>query len=77
MIPPGIRSLVDRFADQSILVVGDVMLDHFVFGSATRISLEAPVPVVEHRRDEYRLGGAASVAHNVRALGAHAKRTRR
>jgi D-beta-D-heptose 7-phosphate kinase/D-beta-D-heptose 1-phosphate adenosyltransferase len=73
MIPPGIHSLVDRFADQSILVVGDVMLDHFVFGSVTRISPEAPVPVVEYRRDEYRLGGAANVAHNVQALGAHVR----
>ena len=73
MIPPDIRSLVDRFADQRILVVGDVMLDHFVFGSVTRISPEAPVPVVEHRRDEYRLGGAANVAHNVQALGAQVR----
>jgi D-beta-D-heptose 7-phosphate kinase/D-beta-D-heptose 1-phosphate adenosyltransferase len=67
MIPPDIRSLVDRFADQMILVVGDVMLDHFVFGSVTRIS------PVEHRRDEYRLGGAANVAHNVQALGAQVR----
>jgi D-beta-D-heptose 7-phosphate kinase/D-beta-D-heptose 1-phosphate adenosyltransferase len=70
MIPPQVRSLVDRFPAQSILVVGDLMLDQFVFGSVTRISPEAPVPVVEHRRDEYRLGGAANVAHNARSLGA-------
>jgi D-beta-D-heptose 7-phosphate kinase/D-beta-D-heptose 1-phosphate adenosyltransferase len=49
------------------------MLDHFVFGSVTRISPEAPVPVVEHRRDEYRLGGAANVASNVQALGAQVR----
>jgi D-beta-D-heptose 7-phosphate kinase/D-beta-D-heptose 1-phosphate adenosyltransferase len=73
MIPPAVRSLVDRFAGQSILVVGDVMLDQFVFGAVTRISPEAPVPIVEHRRDEYRLGGAANVAHNVQALGARVK----
>jgi len=53
-------------------VVGDIMLDHFLFGSVTRISPEAPVPVVQHLRDEYRLGGAANVAHNIQALGAHA-----
>lgn len=70
MIPPTARTLVDRFAAQSILVVGDVMLDHFVVGRVTRISPEAPVPVVEHACDEYRLGGAANVAHNIHALGA-------
>ncbi len=46
------------------------MLDHFVVGGVTRISPEAPVPVVVHERDEYRLGGAANVAHNIQALGA-------
>jgi D-beta-D-heptose 7-phosphate kinase/D-beta-D-heptose 1-phosphate adenosyltransferase len=52
-----------------VLVVGDIMLDHFVLGRVNRISPEAPVPVVEFTRDEYRLGGAANVAQNVRALG--------
>ncbi len=65
-------TLVARFARQSVLVVGDVMLDHFVVGAVTRISPEAPVPVVEHLRDELRLGGAANVTHNLRALGARA-----
>jgi rfaE bifunctional protein kinase chain/domain len=64
------REIVDRFDDVSILVVGDVMLDHFVVGRVNRISPEAPVPVVEHDRDDYRAGGAANVAHNGRALGA-------
>jgi D-beta-D-heptose 7-phosphate kinase/D-beta-D-heptose 1-phosphate adenosyltransferase len=72
MIPPNAQSLIDRFASQSILVVGDLMLDHFVVGVVTRISPEAPVPIVVHDRDEYRLGGAANVAHNLRALGARA-----
>jgi D-beta-D-heptose 7-phosphate kinase/D-beta-D-heptose 1-phosphate adenosyltransferase len=53
----------------SVLVAGDLMLDHFVIGRVSRISPEAPVPVVEHDRDEYRIGGAGNVAHNVRALG--------
>jgi D-beta-D-heptose 7-phosphate kinase/D-beta-D-heptose 1-phosphate adenosyltransferase len=53
----------------SVLVAGDLMLDHFVFGRVSRISPEAPVPVVEHDHDEYRIGGAGNVAHNVRALG--------
>lgn len=53
-----------------ILVVGDVMLDRYIHGDATRISPEAPVPVVEVARVEDRLGGAANVAANVAALGA-------
>src|SRR6186713_1548668 len=64
------RDLTTRFPQQTILVVGDVMLDHFVIGSVERISPEAPVPVVRFDREEYRLGGAANVAANLRALGA-------
>ena len=62
-------ALLDRLAGRSVLIVGDVMLDHFVFGEVHRISPEAPVPVVQFVRDEYRLGGAANVAMNVAALG--------
>jgi rfaE bifunctional protein kinase chain/domain len=62
--------LLPRLPDQTILVVGDLMLDHFVIGSVERISPEAPVPVVHFAREEYRLGGAANVAANLRALGA-------
>jgi D-beta-D-heptose 7-phosphate kinase/D-beta-D-heptose 1-phosphate adenosyltransferase len=53
-----------------VLVIGDVMLDQFTIGRVTRISPEAPVPVVAYDRDEYRAGGAANVALNARALGA-------
>ena len=53
-----------------ILVVGDVMLDRYWFGDVSRISPEAPVPVVKVGRNEERLGGAANVARNVAALGA-------
>jgi D-beta-D-heptose 7-phosphate kinase/D-beta-D-heptose 1-phosphate adenosyltransferase len=67
---PALRSLVCRIADRPIVVVGDVMLDQFTIGRVQRISPEAPVPVVEHIGDEVRLGGAANVAHNIRALGA-------
>jgi len=65
-----IAGLLARFPHQTILVVGDVMLDHFVIGSVERISPEAPVPVVRFAREEYRLGGAANVAANLRSLGA-------
>ena len=60
------------FAKKRILVVGDAMLDRYWFGDATRISPEAPVPVVRVVRSEDRLGGAANVALNVASLGANA-----
>lgn len=64
-----LSTLLPRLSGQSVLVVGDVMLDHFVIGSVDRISPEAPVPVVRFAREEYRLGGAANVAANLQALG--------
>ena len=65
--------LVQRFEGQTIAVVGDIMLDHFVVGRVDRLSPEAPVPVVTFDHDEFRLGGAANVAHNLAALGADAR----
>jgi len=65
-----LRVTIESFRDRRILVVGDVMLDHFVVGQVERLSPEAPVPVVLFERDEFRVGGAANVAHNLRALGA-------
>ena len=62
--------LLSRLNGRTVLVIGDLMLDHFVIGSVDRISPEAPVPVVRFARDEYRLGGAANVAANLLALGA-------
>lgn len=56
----------------NIAVIGDLMLDHFVIGRVDRISPEAPVPVVRFEKDEFRLGGAANVAANVRSLDATA-----
>jgi len=64
-----LSSLLDRARGRRILIVGDLMLDHFVIGAVDRISPEAPVPVVRFNHEEYRLGGAANVAHNVSALG--------
>src|SRR5688572_32577907 len=63
-----LRSLRDRY----IVVLGDVMLDEFVWGDVTRISPEAPVPVVDIRRESVHLGGAANVLTNLMALGAKA-----
>jgi D-beta-D-heptose 7-phosphate kinase/D-beta-D-heptose 1-phosphate adenosyltransferase len=64
------RIIVERMADSSIVVVGDVMLDQFIFGRVGRISPEAPVPVVTYHHEQHRAGGAANVALNARALGA-------
>jgi D-beta-D-heptose 7-phosphate kinase/D-beta-D-heptose 1-phosphate adenosyltransferase len=64
-----LRHTIERFPYASVLIVGDVMLDQFVVGRVNRISPEAPVPVVEFEYDDYRVGGASNVAHNVRALG--------
>jgi D-glycero-beta-D-manno-heptose-7-phosphate kinase len=60
----------ELLASRRILVVGDVMLDRYWHGEVSRISPEAPVPVVHIQREENRLGGAANVALNVRTLGA-------
>jgi rfaE bifunctional protein kinase chain/domain len=62
----------ERVARGRVLVVGDVMLDRYWFGDVERISPEAPVPIVRIARTEERPGGAANVARNVAALGAHA-----
>jgi rfaE bifunctional protein kinase chain/domain len=62
--------LVQRFRGAHLLVVGDLMLDRFIWGDVERISPEAPVPVMRVMAESHRLGGAANVIHNVRSLGA-------
>ncbi len=64
------NSLFEAFSKLKILVIGDVMVDSYVFGGVSRISPEAPVPVVLANNKDKRLGGAANVALNVQALGA-------
>jgi D-beta-D-heptose 7-phosphate kinase/D-beta-D-heptose 1-phosphate adenosyltransferase len=70
--PVRARDLVSRFSGQRVLVAGDVMLDRFIVGRVTRISPEAPVPVVQFQSEHVRLGGAANVANNIVALGGRA-----
>ena len=65
----GSAELIQRLAGRVVLVVGDLMVDHFVIGTVERISPEAPVPVVRFEAEEFRLGGACNVAHNIKALG--------
>ena len=66
-----VTSLLAQASGQRILVVGDAMLDVYLIGDVERISPEAPVPVVRIREKRYALGGAANVAQNLVALGAH------
>ena len=66
------RQLVNSIRDRKVVVLGDLMLDEFVWGEVTRISPEAPVPVVDIRRESVHLGGAANVLANLVALGAQA-----
>ncbi|MEM9916621.1 MAG: bifunctional ADP-heptose synthase [Bacteroidota bacterium] len=65
-----LKKLLDDAAKLRILVVGDAMLDRYLYGRVDRVSPEAPVPVVDLQREEVRLGGAANVALNLQALGA-------
>ena len=64
-----LQALVDRFAGRRLLVLGDLMLDHYLWGRCERISPEAPVPVVEVQKETSSLGGAGNVAANLTALG--------
>lgn len=66
------RDLVQRLAGHRILVVGDLMLDEYLVGQATRLSREAPVPVLEQTHSFSVLGGACNPAHNIVALGSQA-----
>ena len=59
---------VDAFPSTRLIVVGDVMLDDYLWGQVSRISPEAPVPIVDVTEQSYRLGGAANVSHNIAAL---------
>jgi D-beta-D-heptose 7-phosphate kinase/D-beta-D-heptose 1-phosphate adenosyltransferase len=69
LAPARAREIIGRFTDTPLVVVGDVMLDQFIVGRVDRISPEAPVPVVRFDHENYRVGGSANVAHNIRALG--------
>lgn len=64
------NNLRQQLVSSRVLVIGDLMLDEYLFGAASRISPEAPVPVVDITRRQYVAGGAANVAANVRSLGA-------
>ncbi len=64
-----ILSITSGMGNARILILGDIMLDEYLFGAVNRISPEAPVPVVEVTSDKSLLGGAANVASNIKMLG--------
>ncbi|MBI5286984.1 MAG: D-glycero-beta-D-manno-heptose-7-phosphate kinase [Deltaproteobacteria bacterium] len=63
------KELISKFKQARVLVVGDLIMDHFIWGRVNRISPEAPVPVVKVVSESFMLGGAANVANNIRSLG--------
>ncbi|MCJ7748316.1 MAG: D-glycero-beta-D-manno-heptose-7-phosphate kinase [Desulfobacterales bacterium] len=66
---PMLEKILRRFSKVNILVVGDIMMDCFIWGKVSRISPEAPVPVVAVEKETFLLGGAANVVNNIHALG--------
>ena len=66
-----IKKLFQTFNDKKVLIIGDSMIDAYLWGEVNRTSPEAPVPIVEVKKHENRLGGAANVALNLKALGAN------
>lgn len=67
-----LRNLFDEFNTKNVLIIGDVMIDSYIWGKVDRISPEAPVPIINVKKREDRLGGAANVALNIKSLGANA-----
>src|SRR6187200_910913 len=62
------QKLINKLSGKRVVVLGDFVADHYIYGMTSRISREAPVLVVRFDSQEYRLGGAANAAHNVQAL---------
>lgn len=69
MTVDSLRTLIPRFTGTRVLVIGDIIVDHFIWGAVTRISPEAPVPVVNVTREDLLLGGSANVLRNIVSLG--------
>ena len=65
-----ILSYLEKFKTKRVLIIGDVMIDSYMWGVVNRISPEAPIPIVSVVNREYRMGGAANVAFNIKSLGA-------
>ncbi len=72
MLQQSLTGAIARFSAANVLLIGDIIIDHFLWGSATRISPEAPVPVVNVQREDFMLGGSANVLRNIVSLGGRA-----
>src|SRR3954467_3173676 len=72
MNPYRVQEILHQFLNCRLVVLGDLMLDEFIWGEVRRISPEAPVPVVEVKRESWHLGGAGNVVSNLLELGAEA-----
>src|SRR5262245_11426248 len=66
------QQIISKFSDLRIVTIGDLMLDEFIWGEVRRVSPEAPVPVIEVKRESWHLGGAGNVVSNLLELGARA-----
>ena len=66
------KEIIKNFKGKNILIVGDIVLDRYIFGEVKRISPEAPIPIIEVNKESCILGGAANTANNISALGANA-----
>src|SRR3954453_11199979 len=69
-MPTQLIELVERLAGRKVVLVGDLMLDRYLYGNAERLSPDAPVPVLLYRHEDSRLGGAGRVAADLATLGA-------
>ncbi len=72
-VADGMTRLIKKFRGRRVVVIGDLMLDHYIWGTVNRISPEAPVPVVSVSKESTHLGGAANVAQNIVSLGGKAE----
>src|SRR4051812_38834648 len=68
-MPTQLIELVERLAGRTVVLVGDLMLDKYLYGDAERLSPDAPVPVLQYRKEDARLGGAGRVAADLATLG--------
>jgi D-beta-D-heptose 7-phosphate kinase/D-beta-D-heptose 1-phosphate adenosyltransferase len=64
-----LESIIDHFEGKKILIIGDLMVDHYIFGEVSRVSREAPVPIVDLYKESRKLGGAANLINNIITLG--------
>jgi len=72
-MPTRLIELVEKLPAARVVLVGDVMIDRYLYGNTERLSPEAPVPVLHYEKEEIRLGGAGNVAANLAVLGAAVK----